>query len=53
MTANRILFGLLRPSLGGHTRTALALADVLRDRGHMIDFVVAASADSGVLTRRE
>ena len=47
MTAQRILFGLLRPSLGGHTRTALALADVLRDRGHTIDFVVAASADNG------
>ena len=47
MTAKRILFGLLRPTLGGHSRTAVALAGVLRDRGHTIDFVVSAAADSG------
>jgi hypothetical protein len=47
MMAQRILFGLLRPTLGGHSRTAVALAGVLRDRGHTIDFVVGASADSG------
>lgn len=40
MTPHRILFGLLSPALGGHTRTALALATVLRDRGHAIDFLV-------------
>jgi len=47
MRTQRILFGLLRPNLGGHTRTALALANVLRDRGLAIDFVVSASASGG------
>lgn len=40
MTPHRILFGLLSPGLGGHTRTAVALATVLRDRGYAIDFLV-------------
>ena len=43
MPHQRILFGLLNPNLGGHTRTAVALAEVLRDRGYAIDFVVASS----------
>jgi len=46
MTAHRILFGLLTPGLGGHTRTAVAIAEVLRDRGHAIDFAVSASPGS-------
>ncbi|HVW04264.1 MAG TPA: glycosyltransferase [Vicinamibacterales bacterium] len=40
MTRHRILFGLLSPGLGGHTRTAVALARVLRDRGHLVDVLV-------------
>ena len=47
MKPQRILFGLLTPGLGGHTRTAVALAEVLRDRGHAIDFLVRASTDDG------
>ena len=42
----RVLFGLLTPSLGGHTRTAVAVADVLRDRGYAIDFLVRESTDA-------
>jgi len=43
MPHQRVLFGLPTPGLGGHTRTAVALASVLRDRGYAIDFVVASS----------
>ena len=43
MAHQRVLFGLLMPSLGGHTRTAVALATVLRDRGYAIDFVVSGA----------
>ena len=46
MTSHRILFGLLSPSLGGHTRTALAIANVLRDRGYTVDFLVRAAGRS-------
>lgn len=42
MTSPRILFGLLSPGFGGHTRTAVALAEVLRARGHLIEFLVRA-----------
>jgi hypothetical protein len=45
MSGKRILFGVLTPHGGGHTRTAVAVADVLRGRGHHIDFLVAAPAD--------
>jgi hypothetical protein len=46
MTPHRILFGLLSPGLGGHTRTAVALAGVLRDRGHVVDVLVRADLDA-------
>lgn len=56
MTPHRILFGLLSPGLGGHTRTAATLADVLRERGHTVDVLVradltGASADTDALVR--
>jgi hypothetical protein len=38
---------LLTPGLGGHSQTAIALATVLRERGHAIDFIVRNTADSG------
>ena len=46
MKAQRLLFGLLTPALGGQTRTAVAVAEVLRDRGYAIDFLVSASSDA-------
>jgi hypothetical protein len=55
MTSHRILFGLLSPGLGGHTRTAVALAEALRDRGHVVDVLVhagdRASAGTDTLVR--
>lgn len=45
MTAKRILFGVLTPHGGGHTRTAVALADALRSRGYSIDFLVATPGE--------
>lgn len=46
MPSLKLLFGLLTPAEGGHTRTALALADVLRQRGHDVSFVVSAATDT-------
>jgi len=46
MPPQRVLFGLLKPSFGGHTRTAVAVAEVLRDRGYTIDFLVHESTDA-------
>jgi hypothetical protein len=46
----RVLFGLLWPGLGGHSRTAISLADALRQRGTIADFLVDAStADTGLI----
>jgi hypothetical protein len=41
----------LWPSPGGHTRTAIAIAEALRGRGHTIEFVVDATAGSDDLIR--
>jgi hypothetical protein len=43
LSSLRLLFGVLSPGLGGHTRTAVALAERLRSRGHHVEFAVTAS----------
>jgi glycosyltransferase involved in cell wall biosynthesis len=47
----KILFGVLNPSFGGHTRTAVALAGALRRRGHEVDLAVDRQVTSDEVIR--